>query len=496
MDLPFYWRWLIRAGSWIVPGPARQTWRRRGKTRSASISALLRERGERRGASRLKIFQYCRGAFAGAAHERFPAGDMRPRLQRAARGPGFLFSWQGLFLLSVVLGTGLFSGLRALYSRLPYRDPDRLVACYQVHFLSASWGYRPGISVRGRAAAKRLWIWLRMKCGCFAWSGPAPWKENVDGALVTPGFFGLLGVQPEGGWARPLPSFAGETPVLLSHDFWQRRFGSDSRVTGAKITVDGKACRVAGVLPAHFWFRSRKLAVWVLAPDLVRPSTQPRLVGAIGRLRLGATAPEARAELEGIAWRASRFRGGALRVVPLAQSLRPALGFVLTGLAGGVLLAAGIALIQFWRSYRRRRDELAELLRYWSFFTVKTFFMLVVLALLCAETASRNALGVHPSKIFLGLFIDWASILGALLIFRWSILDQSRRCPVCLRRLAMPVASGSWGSSLLAPPSTELLCDKGHGSLLVDDSHTAFGEVRRWIALDDSWRELFTADTR
>ncbi len=212
---------------------------------------------------------------------------------------------------------------------------------------------------------------------------------------------------------------------------------------------------------------------------------------AVGRLRPGVRLETARAELESIARRTSRFQGGALRVVPLRQSLRSVVQFILSVLVAGIALALGTAVIQAARSWPKQRDSMRELLRYWALFFVKSALLLAGSALLCAEVSARNALGLQSSKFFVSLLADWASLLGTLLIFRWAILDQARRCPTCLRRLAMPVTLGSWSSSLLEPASTELLCDEGHGSLRFSEAHTTLGEIRRWITLDDSWHDLF-----
>ncbi|MBI4889446.1 MAG: hypothetical protein HY821_02400 [Acidobacteria bacterium] len=80
----------------------------------------------------------------------------------------------------------------------------------------------------------------------------------------------------------------------------------------------------------------------------------------------------------------------------------------------------------------------------------------------------------------------YPAALGSTLI--WITKDQVRRCPVCLHRLEMPVSIGSW-SSVFNPPATELLCAEGHGSLVLPDAEDIAG--RQWIALDDSWRQLF-----
>jgi hypothetical protein len=60
---------------------------------------------------------------------------------------------------------------------------------------------------------------------------------------------------------------------------------------------------------------------------------------------------------------------------------------------------------------------------------------------------------------------------------------------VCLRRLDLPVTVGSW-SSVFEPTSTEMLCDLGHGTLLLPE--TGGGTEERWTKFDDSWRDLFS----
>ena len=115
-------------------------------------------------------------------------------------------------------------------------------------------------------------------------------------------------------------------------------------------------------------------------------------------------------------------------------------------------------------------------------------------AALCAELSAWNTLGLHSYKFVISLLADWLVVLGLLLAFQWAILDQGRRCPVCLRLLSTPFTSGSWSSSLIEPASTELLCDQGHGTLRVSDSYTTLGEIRRWVTLEDSWRDVLSSN--
>ena len=52
----------------------------------------------------------------------------------------------------------------------------------------------------------------------------------------------------------------------------------------------------------------------------------------------------------------------------------------------------------------------------------------------------------------------------------WLIVwDQRYRCRTCLRRLRMPILTGSWTHILFVRPRTEYSCPYGHGTLKVDE---------------------------
>ena len=79
--------------------------------------------------------------------------------------------------------------------------------------------------------------------------------------------------------------------------------------------------------------------------------------------------------------------------------------------------------------------------------------------------------GVALAIAFVGAFV-WAVI--------WSFDDQRLRCPICLRRLVMPVRVGSW-ASVLEPAASEWLCDAGHGSVCM--SEIEHGQSEHWTKL-------------
>ena len=134
--------------------------------------------------------------------------------------------------------------------------------------------------------------------------------------------------------------------------------------------------------------------------------------------------------------------------------------------------------------------------RYWLYLLTKTFSVLVIVPLLWIEggAALRASIPQEALRVLAGGLAFTLLFIAAFgVAFVWCLADQRRRCPVCLQILAMPVSMGSW-ASVLDPATTESLCEKGHGSLSVQEVET--GAPDRWIAMDASWRELFETDTR
>jgi hypothetical protein len=81
----------------------------------------------------------------------------------------------------------------------------------------------------------------------------------------------------------------------------------------------------------------------------------------------------------------------------------------------------------------------------------------------------------------------WLLMVGVL----WAIVwDQRYRCRTCLRRLRMPIQTGSWTHVLLGAPRTEYICPYGHGTLKVDQLQITGLHEAEWQPHDDMWKEL------
>jgi hypothetical protein len=92
--------------------------------------------------------------------------------------------------------------------------------------------------------------------------------------------------------------------------------------------------------------------------------------------------------------------------------------------------------------------------------------------------------------------------LGVLYMLGWFLLcagafslivwDQRRRCRVCLRKLRMPIETGSRSYMLqLGQPAIESICPYGHGTLKEDELQITGRETPEWKPnSDDIWDEL------
>ncbi len=79
---------------------------------------------------------------------------------------------------------------------------------------------------------------------------------RIDVGLVTGNYFEVMGLSPVlGRLTQPSDDGPGVPPVMvLTHEFWMKRFGGDSSIVGKQVTLDGKPVTVIGVLqPAPFF---------------------------------------------------------------------------------------------------------------------------------------------------------------------------------------------------------------------------------------------------
>src|SRR5581483_2219643 len=278
-------------------------------------------------------------------------------------------------LLALTLGIGantaIFSVINAvLIKPLPYPQPEQLVRVYEKspQFEQMSVSYLNFLDWQRESKAFEHMAVFRHQP--FNISGGAE-PERVNGRLISADFLATLGVRPAMGRdLRAEDDRRGAGPVvMLSHGFWQRRFGGDPGIIDKPLTINGKDYTVIGILPASFKFYSPvDLFVPIGVQDDVSLQVRDFHPGlrVIARLRQGATLAEARDEMQGIAaaleqqYPTSNTHQGVALVTmhdDLVHDIKPVL-LLLLGAVGLVLLiaCANVANLLLARAAARQKE--------------------------------------------------------------------------------------------------------------------------------------------
>jgi putative ABC transport system permease protein len=208
-------------------------------------------------------------------------------------------------------------------------------------------------------------------------TSPGSPPERVTALASTYTLFETLGITPVIGRGfgaeEDVPDAAGV--VVLGHDFWQNRYGSNPSVIGSTVTVDGEDRLIVGVMPAGFSFPGRDMALWMpLRIDLATSSPGNFGFMAIARMRPSSTQAEVQTQLESVVGRLADaypdqrefhafLETGRFAPIPrplkedIVGDLRQPL-LILLGTAGLVLLiaCANVTNLFLVRAENRQRD--------------------------------------------------------------------------------------------------------------------------------------------
>jgi putative ABC transport system permease protein len=238
---------------------------------------------------------------------------MRTLLQDARFGARMLLKNPGftlIVLLTLSLGIGantaIFSVVNTVMLRqLPFKNADRLVRLNESN-PERGW---PTFGVSHPnfldwRAQNQTFEAMAATAGASFNLNTGDDVEVIRGAAITADFLTVLGVSPALG-RNFLPEEdhpGGNTRVtLITHGFWQRRFGGDPGIVGKTLTINDTPFTVVGVLPESFsWGGARNEVFAPLAPDPARSRGDHRLL-VIGRLKSGVAWEQALADMNTIA---------------------------------------------------------------------------------------------------------------------------------------------------------------------------------------------------
>jgi predicted permease len=186
---------------------------------------------------------------------------------------------------------------------------------------------------------------------------------------VTEGFFETIGGPPVLGRGFLPDEHVPNAPpaVVLSYRFWQQRYGSDPRLIGSTIQLDGAPATVIGVAPPWLNYPEYRdlynTKRWYPNEETDRRSSY---MYAVGRLKPGVTLAQAQAELDAIGTQlAAEYpaTNTSLRINAVAfeeqvlGDVRPALLVLLVAVGFVLLIAcANVASLLLARAAERERE--------------------------------------------------------------------------------------------------------------------------------------------
>ncbi len=269
-----------------------------------------------------------------------------------------------------------------LLKPLPHRDGERLV--YLRHSMDGPGGgnllfsvpevrdFRTGAPSLGGIAEYSPWtVTLRQNSDAV----------HIDLGLVTGNFFEVMGLSPVlGRLTKPSDDGPGVPPVMvLTHDFWMKRFAGDSSIVGTQLQLDGKPVTVIGVMQPAPFFPDRVDAMtnMVLSPHhlsaLMVQGRSHRMTEMVARLAPGATVQQAANEVAAVDARVQRefkesYDPGShyrVAVIPFKDALGEKARLTLWLLMGAaafvmIISAANVANLTLMRGVGREHEMVAR----------------------------------------------------------------------------------------------------------------------------------------
>lgn len=285
--------------------------------------------------------------------------------------PGFTALSVLTLAAGIGVNTAMFSVVHAvLLQPLPYPEADRIV-----------WMTESGPEIKNRWVSYPNFLDWRARNQVFesistfrGWSvnvTGTDQPENINSRMVTFEYFKVMRAAPLlGRDFAEADDKPGAPPVtIISHAFWQQRFGGDPNVVGKQITLDDKPYTVIGVMP-HTFAHQGPPPLWLLmGPMNWQTHTRDVRVGGsvIARLKPGVTIEQARAEMERIAqqlfqeYPVANAGANTISVVSLQDNITRNVSTALKILFGAVALVlliacANVANLLLARAATRRKE--------------------------------------------------------------------------------------------------------------------------------------------
>lgn len=305
--------------------------------------------------------------------------DIRFGTRVLRRNPGFTLVAVLTLALGIGANTAIFSVIYGVLLRpLPYQNGERLVVL-QADAPKAG-ANNLGFSVKEitdlREQSGTLEEIVEYHSMSFTLLGRAE-PERLQTGVVSANFFDVLGVKPKFGrsFQASDEQHGAEAVLILSHEYWERSHKGDPNIVGKVFAMNNRPHTVIGVLPPIPQFPNTNdvymptSACPSRSAETFKANRTARMMSVFGRLKPGASAEQAQADVATIASRMKQQnpeaypenRGyqvaSASLKTELTRAAQPTF-LILLGTAGLVLLlaCANVANLTLARLMRRERE--------------------------------------------------------------------------------------------------------------------------------------------
>jgi hypothetical protein len=286
---------------------------------------------------------------------------------------------------------------------------------------------------------------------------------------------------------------SGLPSVVLSHEAWIRSFAGNPDVPGRILRIGHANVRIAGIAPAGAWRLPGSPDVWLLQPDAQIASDLPARTPGYLFAQLSPRGQDA-AQRSGMGISARNLEDLLIDLSGTSLTVPVEGPWNLSAFALFLALLAlpAVSSVSLGETHLTpHRASFRETLRRFLFLAAK-FGLIAGIALFASyDIAYCRTSSYSGGAECLQLIACFAICLTG---FRWTLADQRKRCPVCLRRVTNPASVGLASRTFLGWNGIEMICMGGHTLLHVPAQPTSWFSDQRWLYLDSSWQFLF-ADT-
>ncbi len=305
--------------------------------------------------------------------------DLRYGIRKLGKSPGFTV----VAVFTLALGIGANTAVFTVVDNLLFRPPpfDHVERLMSLRDVNPEQGLTeadnmtpsPGNFLDWRDQSRSFEYMVAWRNWFYSVAGPTghgATPEQIRGVRVSPSFFRMLGVEAAlGRTFRDEEEEPGKDQVVvLTHGFWQRRYGGDPGIVGQILLIDGRPFTVVGVLPNDFYFLQPDFEMWMPFPvDADFRARDDHSIVVYARLAPDVSLGAAQAEMDAISRRLETAypptnKDWGVAVVPVHPP-RYDRGFeqallVLLGAVGCVLLiaCANVANLLLVRAGARQRE--------------------------------------------------------------------------------------------------------------------------------------------